>query len=280
MSKCKLCRKESELQNSHIYPKFIGKWMKANGGDIFRYGGNINKPEQDLPKQKLLCKQCENTFSNWEKHFSERMFKHLMNDDVHYFKYEEWFFKYLVSVLWRVLIIRLSLPLTNNNRNFKNDLIEVEQEWRLYLNGEIETIQYDNIQVFLVSKVVDDNLKDIINLNNYLMRGIDSDICSSEKRSLIYLKLARFIIVCPLVGDIVAGVKVVNGKGILKETTSKIDKEFGSYLIDRIRKNDQLSMSEIQQAKAEKRFAKNIENIRGSNLEKTMRADFERRNRN
>lgn len=279
MVKCQLCYKEAELQNSHIYPKFIGKWMKSNGGGRFRYGENMDKPEQDLPKQKMLCIECEMLFSKWEKQFSEEMFKPLMNDDIHNFEYRDWFFKFLVSVLWRVLIVSLSRPITKNNQKMKNDLIEAEKEWQLFLNGEIETTQFDNIQVFLVSEVVKDNLDDIVNLNNYLMRSSDLDICSSDDKCLIYLKLGRFIIVCQVVGKMDIGVKIVNGIGILKETTSKVNNEFGNYLFNRIKEFDELAVSKNQQDKIEKRFRKNIDKIRGSNLEKTMRKDFERRSR-
>jgi len=274
----KLCHNESELLLSHIYPKFIGKWMKATGGDRFRYGGNMDKPEQDFPKQKLLCKHCENLFCKWEKQFSERMFKPFMNKNIHYFEYEDWFFKFLISVLWRVLIVRLSKPITNNNQKFEQELIEAEKDWRLFLNDEIETPQFANIQVLLVSGVVDDNLSDIEGLNYYLLRAVDSDICSNEKMCLVFLKLARFIIVCPIVGNIRVGINVIDGSGILKETTSRIDKVFGSYLFDKIAKYDDLVIGYKQQDKIEERFKKNIENIRGSNLEYTMRLDFERQN--
>lgn len=279
MKNCRLCNKEAKLLNSHIYPKFIGKWMKATGGDRFRFGSNMDKPEQDLLKQKMLCSECEDKFSKWEKQFSEIMFKPLMNNDTHCFKYESWFFKFLVSELWRVLVVSLSKPITNNNQKFKKELIEAEKEWRLFLNGGIKTTQFDNIQVFLVSEVVDDNLNDIEGLNYYLMRVSDSDICSSKDKSLIYLKLARFIIVCPIVGEMVAGVKIVNTGGTLKETTTKIDSEFCDYLINRIGKYDELKISKNQQDKIEKRFVENIEKIRGSDLENRMRQDFDRRNK-
>ncbi|MFQ6678679.1 MAG: hypothetical protein ACE5D0_10240 [Fidelibacterota bacterium] len=277
MDNCKLCNKEAELIKSHIYPKFIGKWMKTTGGDRFRFGSNMNKPEQDFPKQRMLCTTCENQFSKWEKKFSETIFKPLMNNDIHNFEYENWLFRFLVSVLWRTLNAHLLKPL-ENNQNYRKQLDDTEYDWRLFLNGDKTETQFDNIQVFLVSEVKDDNLDDISGLDYYLLRAVDSDICSNEKMCLVYLKLARFIIVCPIVGNIHVGINVINGRGILKETTTRTDKEFGGYLFDRIKEYDQLKVSDSQQVKIEDRFRKNIDKIKGSDLDRIMRLDFERQN--
>ena len=45
---CKLCEKKAKLEESHIVPKLIFRWLKKTSATgLLRKGADINKPVQD-----------------------------------------------------------------------------------------------------------------------------------------------------------------------------------------------------------------------------------------
>ena len=75
IGKCALCKKDCDLKNSHYIPSFIGKWLKNTSiTGYIRTSDNIALRKQDLVKEYLLCANCENLFSKWEKLFAENVF--------------------------------------------------------------------------------------------------------------------------------------------------------------------------------------------------------------
>lgn len=74
MNKCKLCNQESELQQSHIIPRFIYKYMhKVTDNRITQFDGELNlwqRTNRQL-KDRLFCKECEQLLGNNEKQFSD-----------------------------------------------------------------------------------------------------------------------------------------------------------------------------------------------------------------
>ena len=63
---CALTGEKCELQESHIYPKFVYKHLKQTGGNSFRAVGNPNKAFQDGFKKPLLGRWAELEFSKRE----------------------------------------------------------------------------------------------------------------------------------------------------------------------------------------------------------------------
>ena len=73
--KCAMCRQVKKLCESHIIPKFFGNYIKKNspsGG--LRNPNNVNKREQDIYKENLLCDECEEIFSKLETYFQNNIF--------------------------------------------------------------------------------------------------------------------------------------------------------------------------------------------------------------
>jgi hypothetical protein len=84
-STCYYCRIAPTIARSHVVPKFVGKYIKANSP--FGHMLNLwsNKPELDLHKGPYLCAKCDNeTFSGWEKHFSNHVWPDPLNSRVHW----------------------------------------------------------------------------------------------------------------------------------------------------------------------------------------------------
>ncbi|ALQ09867.1 MULTISPECIES: hypothetical protein [Pseudoalteromonas] len=80
MELCKYCKKNEAIENSHIIPSFIFKWLKKTSPTGFiRATNEPNKREQDGPKSPLLCNDCEVEFSEVENCFKKETFSKLAN---------------------------------------------------------------------------------------------------------------------------------------------------------------------------------------------------------
>lgn len=108
---CRLCDKEKELQNSHIIPEFVYKQLYDNKGRFHVLSTLKQKPrplEQKGIREKLLCKDCEQQLSIYEKYAREilmggesfqfeRHGKLIRLSDLNYHKFK----LFLLSILWR-----------------------------------------------------------------------------------------------------------------------------------------------------------------------------------
>lgn len=83
--KCAMCGQVKKLCESHIIPKFFGNYIKKNspsGG--LRNPNDVNKRKQDIYKENLLCKDCEEIFSKLETYFQKNIFSKVgvyLNDE-------------------------------------------------------------------------------------------------------------------------------------------------------------------------------------------------------
>lgn len=70
---CRLCLKSSELQESHIIPRSIIKLIRDEklNNRFHELHDKKNKTIQDGPKEYLLCNDCEQKISRYEKYFKE-----------------------------------------------------------------------------------------------------------------------------------------------------------------------------------------------------------------
>lgn len=106
-NKCAFCKEDRPLKESHIIPKFVYDWVKSTSPTPYlRYSNNVEKREQDGPKQKLLCEDCELLFSKWENVLSQEVFKKLANYQVKNTKLNisSESLLAILSIFWRKLI--------------------------------------------------------------------------------------------------------------------------------------------------------------------------------
>jgi len=110
---CKLCLKESVLQQSHIIPRSYFKRLKKEDGKIMviqegkkSITGNFD------PKEPMLCRDCEQFLSTYYEHYGIRVLrdhKNFRKNSDHIviasFQYEK-FYLYLISILWRASIAK------------------------------------------------------------------------------------------------------------------------------------------------------------------------------
>ncbi|MHC1747343.1 MAG: hypothetical protein AB9856_03015 [Cellulosilyticaceae bacterium] len=106
---CALCGKHNcNLMLSHIIPKFVNrKMLKDSPSGYLRNVYDPNKREQDGIKEYLLCEDCEKLFNNWETIFANKVFHKFRNEAFQEITYEEWLNKFIVSVNWRILNLKI-----------------------------------------------------------------------------------------------------------------------------------------------------------------------------
>ena len=74
--KCKLCKAEAELQCSHVVPRYVWKWLRRTGiTHHMRSSADPNQRQQDGPKRRWLCTDCEQKLSKWENRFKKEVFE-------------------------------------------------------------------------------------------------------------------------------------------------------------------------------------------------------------
>ncbi|ANU21417.1 hypothetical protein BBI15_15135 [Planococcus plakortidis] len=194
---CKLCNKESELQLSHIVPKFIGKWLKqTSAAGYMRNIVNPNIRIQDLPKEYLLCKSCELKFSVWEKRFVEEIFHPYQNDVKRKFEYKSWLKKFVVSLNWRIGISRFNRNFDANHDKYPI-LDNTLEEWRKFLNEETKEPGHAEHHILFIGmtnlddfgKVATNGFNHFINMR--ILRSVDlATYIDSKNRLFIYTCIA------------------------------------------------------------------------------------------
>lgn len=166
---CALCRKEANLENSHIIPKFVTrKLVKKSATGFMRNIFNPQKRIQDGSKQYLLCGDCEDRFNEYETIFASNVFNPYKNGKLKDFEYKEWLSKFIVSVNWRTLYLDLIEYV--NGQNIGIDVlekyIECEQILREFLLDERKDIEKMDINMFIFNDIKSAS-QEIIDCNPY-----------------------------------------------------------------------------------------------------------------
>lgn len=154
--KCALCGKETNLENSHIIPKFVSKRIVKKSATGFMR--NLFSPQrriQDGSKEYLLCGDCEDRFNIYETVFASKVFNPYKNGKLEDFEYGDWLSKFIVSVNWRTLYLDLIEYVKNQNIGIDelNCFIECESILRKFLLDEIKDIGTINIDMFIFNDI-------------------------------------------------------------------------------------------------------------------------------
>jgi hypothetical protein len=118
------------------------------------------------------------------------------------------------------------------------------------------------------------------NLNRYLMRAIDMDLCQGHKTVFTYAKLGRFIVlgfVAEPEPNRWRGTKVNANQGTIEPKSYVLPAAFVEYINGKAKRMAALleSMSDQQHKKVDESFRKNIDKFVGSDAFDAMRADVE-----
>lgn len=231
---CRLCGMVAELQESHIVPGFVYKWLKdSSGTGYIRFGQQPNKRSQDGLKSHWLCAGCEERLNKWETQFANQIFHPLNQDGKVHIRYGSWFLPFCVSVSWRVLNFYIDDGIQLPDK-FRKSVDRAEAVWKDFILGRKPHPEKHEQHFLPLDAIESHTIPDMPpNMNRYILRTVDIDTIHSEQSAFIYSKLGRFIIV----GFIEEpdprqwkGTKVHVNKGIVKPQQYTIPGQFEKYL--------------------------------------------------
>lgn len=188
---CALCLKEKPLRDSHIIPKFVGKWLKEEGTGFLVNASDGSKRVQDLGTEKLLCEDCEQKFSKLENSFASNIFYPFHKDKTREFDYDENLKPLIISIAWRGLqIIKEGYLKKESGSPLNSFVIQADKDWREFLNGEGTSIdQYETHMIFLDYLKPDSTTEVDPKFHWYLLHSTDFTICTGDKRVFFYVQL-------------------------------------------------------------------------------------------
>ncbi len=281
---CALCKKDKELRDSHIIPKFVFNWMKKTGSLNFRKVITSNKRDQDGPKLKLLCNDCEQKFSKFETWYSRSIFHPILDDMLANkgqhtklsFEYNENLYAFCMSFLWRALKVNIQsndcpgelIPLLN----------EVESEWRMFLHKNQFPVRWNKIHMWVLDKI-DDFAGKPPAFDLYIMRSTDATIAHGEGQLFVFAKAARFMFFAPLIGFeneklfVNTLINPLGGNFIIPQFIE--DPRIGEFIVNRVNQISGFAvpLSETQQEKILEQARKDY--LFGSDLHRALIDDFD-----
>lgn len=277
---CALYKEETELLESHIYPKFVVKHTIKTGSKFLRSFQTPNKREQDGPKLYLLGHKAEEEFSKSEKWFAENIFKPYLNDKFT-LEYDENLYYFAISFLWRVIQLELKTSKTDFKQKwYYKKLMETEREWREFLKNRTIPKNHHNANLLLTSRVKINN-SGINGVDFYFTRILDATIVSNQTQTslLIYGKFNRFIFWSTIVSESYTDELYeveINPNGGIIEVPQQVDFfPLNFFISNRLRGVEKMpKASEAQQEKIEKEILKDIETFRDSDLGESLENDM------
>jgi hypothetical protein len=276
---CRLCGSLKTLRLSHIFPKFYWDWLKRSGSGYFREPEKPNVKIQDGYKRYMLCQDCETRFSAWETQTAQHVFKPVVADPCKSVAYGAWFYRFLISVLWRNLAIDLDERPDVIHPAFRN----VEEAWRLFLLDLQPLSSFSRLHVLVADIPVLGSPPQSV----YLTR--DMDFCAAtigfgSTPSGVFAKFANFLVwaeVVPKEPSEWINTLVADGPGTLLCGAQEIrDGYFGEFLLDRGERRRRAKqelferMSTTQREKLKQWKIENADRMANSGLSKAMHADF------
>ena len=278
---CKLCGNRSELQESHIIPKFVFKYLKKSSvTGYFRLGEIPDRRPQDGYKIPLLCRRCEQMFSQWERLFASKVFIPL-NKDQTLGGYGSWLLKFAVSVSWRVLsFFRNELDLNHFPEKLLISVDSALKTWKDFMFDERpHPGKYE--QHFLpFSGLISghDDPEIPTNINRYIFRSIDIDAACNKNEAFIYAKMCRTL----FIGFIEIknpnhwrDTKIHVKQGKLTKRHYRLPMELRDFIYYKARraKNVQKKMSDKQWERIGNDYRKRIDQFPDSDMFKAMDQD-------
>lgn len=279
---CKLCNKSAPLQESHIIPKFVFRWMKnSSGGVPLRFGENPNKRVQDGFKAKWLCLNCEQLFSKWETKFCNEFFHPYNENQSLRFEYQNWLLLFCVSLSWRVLNMYLDHESCDFNKTQMDLALKANEQWKNFLLGKAETPSIFE-QHLLPVGIINSTMLDMpSNMNRYLTRGVDTDFGHSEDgdTNFIYTKIGPVIIVGFIsmpARHVWRGAKIKVNRGYINPRQYVLPHTFGKFLFSKAQRFQDIysKISKNQQAKIDKNVIDNFEEISSTGFFDAMEQDY------
>jgi hypothetical protein len=272
---CALYNIETELLESHIYPKFVINYTKKTGSKFLRRFANPNVRLQDGIKLYLLSEKAEQDFSLREKWFAENIFVPYLSRKLE-LDYNENLYYFAVSFLWRILVLELKKNNNLNDKWYYNIIINAEKEWKEYLTSGKLPNTHKQFCLLLTDRVKQNN-SDLKGVDFYFTRILDSTIVDNEPQTclLVYGKFNKFIFWANLKNyggeDKLADVEIKPQGGKFQVPQKLEYFPILSFIGNRIRQVNGMKLpSEEQQNKIEKEILKDPDSFWKSDVGQSL----------
>ena len=280
---CRLCERPAELQFSHVLPAFAYRWLRESSGNGHLRGTmEPNKRAQDGLKFYWLCQDCETLFSRSETAFAGRLFHPYLKASGQVFPYSSWLIHFCTSVSWRVLrFYRDEEGLASWEPEALARIEDAAAVWRDVLLGKRANPGTFQQHLLPLDQISHTTIDVEPNINRYLMRAIQLDICRGPQSIFTYAKLGRFIIlgfVHEPQPNQWRGTRVNANHGYVEQKQFVVPGGLADYLNEKARSLRQAlaGMSPIQAKKVDAAFRANVNRFAGSDAFNAMQADVER----
>ncbi len=152
---CALCRKNKELQLSHIVPHFVGRKMIKTAPGNIRMTNEPNIVAQDIEKHYMLCHDCEELFSARERWIACNIFNPWQDHKQEQFSYDENLTYFIISLSWRSLYLDLEEFSCDPtfNREALMIMLRAENIMRDYLLGKRQDISDIQNHIFFFDRI-------------------------------------------------------------------------------------------------------------------------------
>ena len=259
---CALCAGSSDLQASHIVPGFVFDWLRETSATgHFRLFKSPNRRVQDGLKPRMLCRDCEQRFSSWEKKFSEECFAPINSGGVRNVAYGSWMLKFATSISWRVLqVFAASGALSTFPDHILTKVNDALQAWARFLLGIRPHPGPHEQHMFVVDVLEGTTIANPPpNISRYLARAIDIEVTDTQDSAICYAKMGKFI----LFGFVemehprrLKGTKLHVQRGRFGQQDIELPRNFGDFIFGRARlaAKKYSQISERQQTKIRKTY--------------------------
>lgn len=277
---CQLCGRSLPLELSHVLPAFVFKWQRESSGNgHLRSGATPNVRVQDGEKRRWLCRDCEERFSKDERAFATYLFYPYLANPEQQHSYGPWLLRFCTSVSWRVLRYFLEKPAPDDwlpedaQRSHA-----VEAVWRDFLMGRIPHPGAHRQHILPFDTIKNGMGGESANINRYLTRVIQMDLCRDSASLFTFAKLGRFAIfgiVHEARQQGWKGTQIQANAGQIGPRDYTLPGSLWPYLNDKARltRGALESISDRQRAKIDESFRANVDRFAGSDSFRAMEAD-------
>jgi len=270
---CPLCRDSADLCESHIIPHHVYHWLKRTSSTgILRLLGAVNRRVQDGFTEKMLCRECEERFSKWEKQFAENVFVPIHETDALTVSYEGWMAKFSVSIVWRVLMLSRKFGMDDYSTHHLSMVDSTLGAWREFLIDDSAIPEFPNIRMLLLDPAIQTSHAGMPeDLNRYFMRAVEIDVCKSPICIFVYAKICRltligFVIMTDTHRRLGAPIRFDNGQ-LDRRLNQGVTEDVFGYIMERVQ-----HMSEIESTLSSKQ-KQNIDDTIDSDLQRYLRSE-------
>ena len=236
---CPLFDNETELCESHIFPKFAYKDLRWNNQSRFVTWEKECPPMQTGYKVPLLGRKAENLFSKYENWFAQHIYRPFRNGELKgTFCYSEKLYYFAALQTWRGCLYATKQHGRDRFADGLYDsLISAMDEWKNYLVNGVIPPEHDAFYLMPLGKHV--RLPLFLEVEFYMRRIFEFNIMMTEAGNAVYSKLPSFIIWTPLgrQSQIDYGFKIMPEGGTFDFSNYEItDSEVIDYLLYKIDK--------------------------------------------